>query len=75
MTDGEAVFQPGAEETRIPFRARGAYAGYRAFGSGDGAVLVEPDVAPTIGIVSRDTELRPPAVNALLERAGDLALI
>jgi hypothetical protein len=45
MTDGEAAFQPGAEETRIPFRARGAYAGYRAFGSGDGAVLVEPQVA------------------------------
>jgi hypothetical protein len=45
MTDGEAGFQPGAEETRIPFRARGAYAGYRAFGSGDGAVLVEPQVA------------------------------
>jgi hypothetical protein len=45
MTDGGAGFQPGAEETRIPFRARGAYAGYRAFGSGDGAVLVEPQVA------------------------------
>lgn len=45
MTDGGAAFQPGAEETRIPFRARGAYAGYRAFGSGDGAVLVEPQAA------------------------------
>jgi hypothetical protein len=45
MTDGGAGFQPGAEETRIPFRARGAYAGFRAFGSGDGAVLVEPQVA------------------------------
>jgi hypothetical protein len=45
MTDGGAAFQPGAEETKIPFRARGAYAGYRAFGSGDGAVLVEPQVA------------------------------
>ena len=32
--------------------------------------LVEPDVAPTIGIVTRDTELQPPAVNALLERAA-----
>ena len=32
--------------------------------------LVEPDVAPTIGIVSRDTELQPPAVSALLESAG-----
>jgi hypothetical protein len=45
MTDGGTAFQPGAEETSIPFRARGAYAGYRAFGSGDGAVLVEPQVA------------------------------
>lgn len=45
MTDGGAAFQPGAEETRIPFRARSAYAGYRAFGGGDGAVLVEPQVA------------------------------
>ena len=44
MTDGGAGFQPGAEEMRIPFRARSAYAGYRAFGSGDGAVLVEPQV-------------------------------
>jgi hypothetical protein len=45
MTDGGAAFQPGAAEARIPFRARGAYAGYRAFGSGDGAVLLEPQVA------------------------------
>lgn len=30
--------------------------------------LVEPDVGYTIGIVSRDTELQPPAVSALLER-------
>ena len=45
MTDGGAGFQPGAEETPIPFRARGAYAGYRAFGGADGAVLVEPQVA------------------------------
>jgi DNA-binding transcriptional LysR family regulator len=36
--------------------------------------LVEPDVAPTIGIITLDTELRPPAVSALLERASDLAL-
>jgi len=36
--------------------------------------LVEPDVAPTIGIVSRDTELQPPAVGALLERADRLVL-
>jgi len=45
MTDGEAVIQPGAEEVNVPFRPRGSYAGYRAFGSGDGAVLLEPAVA------------------------------
>jgi hypothetical protein len=45
MTDGGAAFQPGTEEVRVPFRPRGSYAGYRAFGSGDGAVLVKPEVA------------------------------
>jgi hypothetical protein len=44
MTDGGAAFQPGTEELGIPFRARGTYAGYRAFGSGDGAVLLDPKV-------------------------------
>jgi hypothetical protein len=43
MTDG-AAFQPGTEEARVPFRPRGTYAGYRAFGSGNGAVLIEPKV-------------------------------
>ena len=46
MTDGGgAAFQPGTEEVSVPFRPRGSYAGYRAFGGGDGAVLVEPEVA------------------------------
>jgi hypothetical protein len=45
MTDGGSAFQPGTEEVSVPFRPRGSYAGYRAFGSGDGAVLVEPEVA------------------------------
>ena len=44
MTDGGATFQPGAQETEAPFRGRGAYAGFRAFGSGAGAVLVKPEV-------------------------------
>jgi hypothetical protein len=43
MTDSEAVVQFGAEVT-APVRPRSAYIGHRAFGSGDGAVLVEPDV-------------------------------
>ena len=45
MTDGGAPFQPGTEEVAVPFRPRGSYAGYRAFGSGDGAVLVKPETA------------------------------
>ena len=44
MTDGGATFQPGAQEIEAQFRGRGAYAGFRAFGSGDGAVLVKPEV-------------------------------
>jgi hypothetical protein len=44
MTDG-AAFQPSADEVTVPFRSRGAYTGYRAFGSGDGAVLMAPSVA------------------------------
>jgi hypothetical protein len=46
MTDGAGgAFQPGAEEIVVSFRARAAYVGYRAFGSSDGAVLVDPAVA------------------------------
>jgi hypothetical protein len=44
MTDGGAAFQPGADEAGAPVRPRSDYAGYRAFGSGDGAVLIAPPV-------------------------------
>jgi hypothetical protein len=44
MTDGGSPFQPGTEEVAVPFRPRSGYAGYRAFGSGDGAVLVKPEI-------------------------------
>jgi hypothetical protein len=43
MTDGGAAFQPGQGEP--VFRLRGAYVGHEAFGHGDGAVLVDPEVA------------------------------
>lgn len=43
MTDGGAAFRPGQGEP--PFRPRDAYVGHEVFGSGDGAVLVEPEVA------------------------------
>jgi len=45
MTEGETVIQPGEDEVAVPFRERSAYLGYKAFGSGDGAVLVAPKVA------------------------------
>jgi hypothetical protein len=45
MTNGETVIQPGEEEVAVPFRERSAYLGYKAFGGGDGAVLVAPKVA------------------------------
>ena len=44
MTEGGAVIRPGAEEIPVPYRPRNAYTGYKAFGSADGAVLVEPGV-------------------------------
>ncbi len=45
MTDGAAAFQPGGDEVAVPVRPRSEYTGYRAFGSGDGAVLIAPSVA------------------------------
>ncbi|HVT68806.1 MAG TPA: hypothetical protein VHF26_13730 [Trebonia sp.] len=45
MSEDEAQVQPGAEVVMVPYRPRAAYAGYRVFGSGDGAVLLKPDVA------------------------------
>ena len=44
MSDAGAAFQPGGEGAAAPFRPRASYAGFRAFGSGDGAVLVQPEV-------------------------------
>jgi len=45
MTDGGASFQPGQGESNPPYRPRSAYVGHEVFGHGDGAVLVEPEVA------------------------------
>lgn len=45
MTEDGTAFQPAADEVTVPFRSRGEYTGYRAFGSGDGAVLIAPAVA------------------------------
>ena len=44
MTEDGTAFQQAADEVTVPFRSRGAYTGYRAFGSGDGAVLIAPSV-------------------------------
>ena len=45
MTDGVAAFQPGTGGAPAPVRPRSAYARHEAFGAGDGAVLVDPQVA------------------------------
>ena len=49
MAEEEAPFLPGAEDSdegiEISFRPRRQYAGYKAFGNGEGAVLLEPRVA------------------------------
>ena len=65
MTDGEAAFQPGQTGPPLPFRPRGAYVGHEAFGSGSGAVLIDPEVA---------RDLRSAAESATQERriAGGL---
>lgn len=44
MTEDGTAFRPAADEVTVPFRPRGEYTGYRAFGSGDGAVLIAPSV-------------------------------
>ena len=43
MTDGGAVIEPDAGESPAPFWPRSAYAGFKAFGGGAGAVLLTPD--------------------------------
>jgi hypothetical protein len=49
MTDGGAGYEPGAgEEVAVPFRSRSAYAGFRVFGSGHGAVLLAAEVAHSL---------------------------
>jgi hypothetical protein len=49
MTDEGAPLLPGAEYSAegvaVPYRPRGEYAGYQAFGDGEGAVLLDPKVA------------------------------
>ena len=49
MAEEEAPFLPGAEDSEegieVSFRPRSHYAGYRAFGGGEGAVLLQPKVA------------------------------
>jgi hypothetical protein len=52
MTDGGAVFQPGARRGPVPLRPRSVYAGLDAFGEGDGAVLIESRVARNLRLAA-----------------------
>ena len=45
MTDEGAAVLPGPEGASVPLRPRGVYVGFRAFGSGDCAVLLAPGTA------------------------------
>lgn len=45
MTEERAPSQSGARQAAVPFQPRSAYAGFKAFGAGAGAVLVQPEVA------------------------------
>jgi hypothetical protein len=45
MSDEGAWEEQDAEGIEVSFRPRGRYTGYKAFGSGEGAVLVEPGVS------------------------------
>jgi hypothetical protein len=53
MSDGGAPFQPGVDGVTVPFHPRAAYTGYRAFGRGDGAVLMAPSVAHDLRSAAR----------------------
>jgi hypothetical protein len=44
MSDDGAMVLPGPEAVSLTFRPRTAYVGFRAFGGGDGAVLLAPGV-------------------------------
>ena len=52
MTDGGAVFQPGARRAPVPLRPRSVYAGLDAFGDGDGAVLLETRVSRNLRLAA-----------------------
>ena len=52
MTDGGAVFRPGAGRAPAPLRPRSVYAGLDAFGDGDGAVLVESRVVRNLRLAA-----------------------
>lgn len=45
MTDGGSAFRPGQGEASVPVRPRSAFVAHEVFGHGDGAALVEPEVA------------------------------
>lgn len=45
MTDGWSSSRPGQQPAVVPARPRSAFLAHEVFGHGDGAVLVEPEVA------------------------------
>ena len=70
MTDGGAVFQPGARRAPVPLRPRSVYAGLDAFGDGDGAVLVEPRVSRNLRLAAESATQEGRIVGGLLYGRG-----
>lgn len=66
MTDGGSALQPGAEGAPAPFRPRSAYAGHEAFGDGDGALLIEPNVARELRLAAESATLEGRIAGGLL---------
>jgi hypothetical protein len=66
MTDHAAPFQPGREPTPVPFRSRAEFAGYKAFGSGHGAVLMDVETERRLRSAAESATQRRRAAGGLL---------
>jgi hypothetical protein len=70
VNDQAAPFQPGREPTAIPFRSRSMFAGYKAFGSGNGAVLMDIELERRLRSVAESATQERRVAGGLLFGAG-----
>lgn len=66
MTDDGAVSLPVQDPELVPFRPRAAYAGFRAFGDGGGAVLIDPRVTRDLRLAAQSAVEQQRATGGLL---------